>query len=134
MDENVLDTKRYQLEFERELADVERFSDQRAVPAVLELVGKLGALNRCGISLVEAAGRDAAVLGRRAGEGDARAQEALQRMMLELRDLNERVENGLEELANDHAVLSESLEITGEVVAYLQRMRELLSGELWKKS
>ena len=133
MDDTVLETKRFVQQLERELADVERFSSDYTVPAVLELAGKLGALNRSAISLIEAAAHDREQLEARSKAGDLLANEARQRLMLELRDLNSRVEKGLDELAGNHAILSESLNIIGEVVAYLKRMRELLSEELWQK-
>jgi hypothetical protein len=133
MDVNSIESRAVIAEFDQQLSALRQFSENYAVPSVLEMVGKLGAINRCAISLVEACVRDSERLEQQALSGDSSAQEESQRLMLELRDMNERVMVGLNDLENDTAVLSESLRITTEVVGYLKRMRELLSAQLWNQ-
>lgn len=133
MDSSAYESRAVIADFDQQLSAIRRFSDDFAVPAVLELVGKLGGLNRIAINLVEACVRDINRLEQLGLGGDSGAQEESQRLMLELRDLNERLVVGLNDLEGDAAVLNESLKISTEVVAYLKRMRELLSQELWDR-
>jgi hypothetical protein len=120
-------------EFSTELVSLQHFSENYTVPAVLELVGKLGGLNRRAVSLIEAVARDMERLKREQEAGDNNARDETQRLLMELRKLSEEVQQGLGELTNSQQMLAESVRISGEVIGYLSHLREMLSQELWDK-
>jgi hypothetical protein len=120
-------------EFSSELTSLEHFTENYTVPAVLELVGKLGGLNRRAVSLIEAVARDMERLKREQEAGDVAARDETQRLLMELRKLSEEVQQGLGELTESQQMLAESVRISGEVIGYLSHLREMLSQELWDK-
>jgi hypothetical protein len=120
-------------QFSAELDNMERFVENFTVPAVLELVGKLGGLNRQAVSLIEAVTCDLQRLQREQDSGDDGAREELQRLLMELRKLSEEVQVGLADLQQSQELLAESVRISGEVMAYLSRVRVMLNAELWEK-
>ncbi len=120
-------------QFSTELSSVQQFVENYTVPAVLELVGKLGGLNRQAISLIENVACESQRLQREQANGDAAAGEELQRLLLELRKLSEEVQLGLGELQQSQDLLEESVRISGEVMDYLTKVREMMNRELWDK-
>lgn len=120
-------------DFSTELDALQQFSQNYTVPAVLELVGKLGGLNRNAVSLIEAVARDMERLKREQEAGDNTARDETQRLLMELRKLSEEVQQGLGELTESQQMLAESVRISGEVINYLSHLREMLSQELWDK-
>jgi hypothetical protein len=120
-------------EFSSDLSSLQHFIENYTVPAVLELVGKLGGLNRGAVTLIEAVARDMERLHREQDAGDLTASDETQRLLMELRKLSEEVQQGLGELTESQQMLAESVRISGEVIGYLSHLREMLSDELWEK-
>lgn len=120
-------------EFSTELHSLQHFINNYTVPAVLELVGKLGGLNRGAVTLIEAVARDLEHLQRDHKAGDGTAAEELTRLLMDLRKLSEEVQQGLGELTESQVLLAESVRISGEVIGYLSHLREMMNQELWEK-
>lgn len=120
-------------QFSSEMQNLQTFVENYTVPAVLELVGRLGTLNRQAVSLIEAVAADAQTLQGKVHDGDVGAGEEMQRLLLELRKLSEEVQLGLGELLQSQDLLEESVRISGEVIGYLSKVREMMNRELWEK-
>ena len=133
MDESQPPAKQRLHEFMQQLDDVCRFESDELMPVVLEAVGKLGALNRAGVSLIESALIELVELRRRAEEGDVPAADELERLVLALREASERVEAATKQLKGQHELQRESLEMSEQMLEYIVSVRELLIQKLWAK-
>ena len=119
-------------QFSAEMNGLQNFTENYTVPAVLELVGKLGGLNRKAVTMIEAVACDVQRLQKEQENGSLAAGEELQRLLLELRKLSEEVQLDLGELLQSQDLLEESVRISGQVINYLAKVREMLNRELWE--
>jgi len=118
--------------FIEKLDEIDAYETEVLTPAVLEMAGKLGTLNRMAMHLVQTAITEGGELSRKAAAGEDGASEDLERLKLNLRETSERVERAINKLKSKLMLVDGSINISCDILDYISRIRKMLTENIWE--
>ena len=118
-------------EFIAKLDEIDDYETEVLTPVVLEMTGKLGALNRQAMHLVQTTITEGTELDNRVKAGEEGAGEDLERLKLNLRETSERVERAINKLKSKLTLVDGSINISCDILDYIGRVRQLLTEDIW---
>ena len=117
--------------FVTKLDEIDDYETEVLTPVVLEMAGKLGALNRQAMHLVQTTINEGTELSRRVHAGEADAGEDLERLKLNLRETSDRVERAISKLQSTLTLVDGSINISCDILDYISQVRQLLTEGIW---